>query len=384
MRVPRIIYQMMRVLSAVLPCLSTAERRGLALWVYGAVLAHSACQSAVVVALLAGGLGSANTLRQRLREWLWDSADKRGPQRRAVRVERCFAPLLGWVLRHWRGRRELALAIDATTQGARLTALVISVLYRGSAIPVAWAILPGKQPGPWLEPILGLLQALAPALPRDERWSVLVLADRGLWSPRLWQAIRQQGWHPLLRVQKTITVAPDGGERCRAERLVRRGEAWVGRGRLRAQAPRLAVTLVAVWTEAQSEPWVLVSDLPPERIGIAWYGLRMSIELGFRVLKSLGWQWQKTRRSDPARVARYWLVLAVATLWTLAHGSRAEDATDPPALPVRRLISVFRRGIEGLSRCLLQGRLWRRLPLRPDPWPDPPENLTIIRYGVPP
>ena len=40
-------------------------------------------------------------------------------------------------------------------------------------------------------------------------------------------------------------------------------------------------------------------------------------------IKSLGWKWDKTRRTDPARISRHWLVLAVATLLTLAYGTRA-------------------------------------------------------------
>ena len=65
--------------------------------------------------------------------------------------------------------------------------------------------------------------------------------------------------------------------------------------------------------------------------------------MGFRALKGVGWQWQHTRRTDPARVARHWLVLAVATLWVVAYGTRSEDAQTqgvpparlrtPPALP---------------------------------------------------
>lgn len=57
----------------------------------------------------------------------------------------------------------------------------------------------------------------------------------------------------------------------------------------------------------------------------SWYGLRMWVELGFRALKSLGWQWQRTRRTDPAREARYWLILAMATWWVLAYGTRCQD-----------------------------------------------------------
>jgi hypothetical protein len=399
MRVPSELYQMQSELSVRFPALRPAQQRGLALWVLGAVLARSACQSAVLAALVAAGLARPHALRQRLREWLYDGADKAKPCASEIVVEGCFAPLLGWVLALWRGPRKLALAIDATTHGDWLTALVVSVLYRGTAIPVAWAILPGNTKGPWLDPILGLLERLRAALPVEEGWTVLVLADRGLWSPRLWHGIGKLGWHPLLRVQQTITFAPAcGGQRGPACGLVGPGQAWVGRGGLRAQEPKLTVTLIAVWTAAQKEPWVVVTDLAPEQVGIAWYALRMSIELGFRVLKSLGWHWQHTRRRDPRRVARHWLILAIATLWTLACGTRAEEAEETGQPPARlclppprgsdrprrpRRVSVFRRGLEVFCRCLVRGRLWRRLWLAPDPWPQPPADLQITCHGAP-
>jgi Transposase DDE domain len=274
-----------------------------------------------------------------------------------------------------------------------VVALVVSVLYRGSAIPVAWAVLPGNAPGAWMGPILRRLRRLRPAVPPG--WTVLVLADRGLWSPRLWRRIRRLGWHPLLRVQRRTTIAPDGRERCPAGALVRPGEAWVGRGRLgRPKGRRLTVTLVAAWTAAQEEPWVVVTDLPPDRVGVGWYALRMWVELGFRALKGVGWQWQRSRRTDPARVARHWLVLAVASLWVLAHGTRVEDAHErglPPARlrtppPARartrpRRIGVARLGMQWLRHLLAHGRLWSRLWLAPEPWPQPPPGLAIEVHG---
>ena len=41
----------------------------------------------------------------------------------------------------------------------------------------------------------------------------------------------------------------------------------------------------------------------------------------------MGWQWQRTpaRHGPRPRVDRHWL-LAVATLWVLAHGTRVEEA----------------------------------------------------------
>src|SRR4051794_29826752 len=392
MHVPPQLHPMERALAERLPHLRGPQRRGLAFWVLGAGLAQSACQAAVLAPPLPWA--PYHALRQRLREWLLDGADKAVPCAAQVDVERCFAPLLRRVLGWWQGR-ELALAVDATAHREDVVALVVSVLYRGSAIPVAWAVLPGNAPGAWMGPILRLLRRSRPAVPAG--WTVLVLADRGLWSPRPWKRVRDLGWHPLLRIQRRTTIAPDGGERRPAGALVRPGEARVGRGRLgRPKGPGLTVTLVAGRTAAQEEPWVVVTDLAPDRVGVSWYALRAWVELGFRALKGVGWRWQRSRRTDPARVARHWLVLAVASLTALAHGTRVEDARErglpparlraPPASragtrPRPRRISLVRLGIQWLRHLLARGRLWRRLWLAPEPWPQPPPGLAITVHG---
>jgi Transposase DDE domain len=393
MRLPREYYQMTRTIAAHLPHLRRAHCRGLALWVYGTLLAQSACQNAVITALLTRGAWHA--LRQRLREWLYDGADKADPCRTQVEVTACFAPLLGWVLTWWQGDT-LAVALDATAHGDLVVALVLSVLYRGNAIPVAWAILPANQPGAWMPAILALVQRLQPAVPPP--LTVLLLADRGLWSPRLWHQLLQVGWHPVVRLQNTTSFQPQGQGRRPVRTLVTGpGQAWVGRGiAFKAGAKRQAGTVLVVWDAAHPTPWVLLTDLLPAQIGVCWYGLRVWIELGFRALKGVGWQWQHTRRSDPTRVARHWLVLAVAMLWVLAYGTRAEDAEQqgvpparlvrPPAPPTgrrRRRVSVFRRGLQALRQTLGRGYLWRRLWLVPEPWPEPPPNLLITYHTGP-
>src|SRR4051795_1425772 len=203
MHVPPPLPPMERALAEHLPHLRPPQRRGLALWVLGAVLAQSACRAAVVAAVLPWA--PYHALRQRLREWLLDGADKASPCATQVEVEACFAPLLRWVLGWWRGR-DLALAVDATAHRDEVVALVVSVLYRGSAIPVAWTVLPGNAPGAWMGPILRLLRRLRPAVPPG--WTVLVLADRGLWSPRLWRRIRPLRRPPPLRLPPADTHIP--------------------------------------------------------------------------------------------------------------------------------------------------------------------------------
>ena len=207
MRLPRECYQMQKTIETHLPHLSQAQMTGLALWVCGAILAGSACQNAVASAL--SPWRKWNNLRQYLREWLYDGSDRTSPCQTQLDVTLCFAPLLRWVLAWWYSER-LALAIDPTLKGDQTTAIVISVLYRSCAIPVAWHIRHADQPGSWMDPTVELLQALAPAVP--ENMTVIVLCDRGIASPKLWQQIRDQGWHPGMRYRKNITFCADGGQ----------------------------------------------------------------------------------------------------------------------------------------------------------------------------
>ena len=84
-------------------------------------------------------------------------------------------------------------------------------------------------------------------------------------------------------------------------------------------------TLLACWEEGCDEPWFLLTDLAPHQAEALWYGMRSWIEGGFKLLKSGGWDWQATRMTDPDRVERFWLVLAVATRYVLAVGGEADE-----------------------------------------------------------
>ena len=154
MRLPRECYQVQQMIETHLPNLTQAQLSGLVLWVCGAILAGSACQNAVASALSPWGRWNnlRQYLRQYLREWLYDGSDRARPCQTELDVSLCFAPLLRWVLVWWRSGR-LALAIDPTLKGTDTTAIVISVVYRSCAIPVAWRILRANKPGAWMDPI---------------------------------------------------------------------------------------------------------------------------------------------------------------------------------------------------------------------------------------
>ena len=337
---PPALYDMRQLLKAQLPHLRGHLRAVLALWVEGTRLALNGCQDTVTLALAHRPRGPANphTLRRLQRELLYDDADRieSWGQGQELEVERCFAPLLQWVRSWWvpTGGREMAqeprvLAADPTSKQDELVALVISGVYRQHAIPVAWHIVGAQARESWIDHFFRLLLRLAPAVPATV--PVPVLCDQGLCSRDLWAQIVALGWHPCLRYPPHVTFQPEGQTQRVAVRslITGAGDLWVGTGRAFRAGP-LDSTLIVWQAYGQAQPWVLLTDTPVAQTEPTLYACRNWIEQGFRGLKTvghpLGGKWHKTRRRDPVRVGRHWLVLAIATLLAVAYGTRREDA----------------------------------------------------------
>ncbi len=187
--------------------------------------------------------------------------------------------------------RRLALALDATTLGQRFTVLAISVVYRGCTIPVAWAVVGATTKGAWRPHWEALFRHLQGSVPAD--WTVLVLADRGLYARWFYRHIQMRGWHPFLRINQGGQVRPLEQDRFRPLTSVvpQIGPRWSGQVDCFVSAhSRLRCTLLACWDAPHTDPWLIVTDLPPEVADCAWYGMRAWIECGFRSTKRGGWQ----------------------------------------------------------------------------------------------
>ena len=293
MRLPSETYQIRQTIETHLPHLSKPQLAGLALWVCGAILAGSVCQNAVASAL--SPWRKWNNLRQYLREWLYDGSGRARPCKTQLDVTLCFAPLLRWVLTWWRSGRLApvsstgqALAIDPTLKGDQTTAIVISVLYRSCAIPVAWSIHRATQRGSWMDPTVELLKELAPAVPQE--MTVIVLCDRGISSPKLWKQIcaqsqpptRSGAGTPVCAIGRTSPSAPMVGAGCP---LCASFPVLIQPG-LPAEPPSVPQPPSAVapcsWfgTPSRRNPGSSSPTCLPRKWG--WYALRFWIELGFK------------------------------------------------------------------------------------------------------
>jgi hypothetical protein len=268
----------------------------------------------------------AGRLRQRLREFYYEAEAKRGKKRREVKVEACFADLLRSVLRGWQGKKELALAMDASTLGERFTVLSLSVVYRGCGIPIAWKIIKAGQEGEWRPYWEGLLAALEGAVLPD--WKVIVMADRGLYAAWLYQAIVKLGWHPMLRVKEDLSFRTTGEESFSpmGMRVKRHGRGWKGKGEWSEYGERMEGTVLIRWEKGYEEKLVVVTDLDEKESNAAWYQMRFWIEDEYKDHKSGGWGWEQTKMTDPKRAERQWLARAVAMQMAVLLGGQKEAA----------------------------------------------------------
>jgi len=379
------LYQWNEVVAKHFPHLSKPMAACLALWSLGMILARSCSLTAVAWALNPVLGQKFYTLRERLRDWYREADAKAGDQRSEVDLAVCWAPWLRWVIKDWR-QRQLALAIDATNLGSRFTVLAVSVLYRGCAVPVAWKILRGTSKHSWKPEWTTLLAQFRDVVPSD--WTVIVMADRGLYAKWLFEAIADLGWHPLLRINDQGKFRPEGwhGWRAMKELVPAVGKRWQGRGTaFKNAAKRLNCTLLGYWGEGHREAWLVLTDLPPQAADVCWYGLRAWIEQSFKRLKRGGWQWQYTRMDEPARAERLWLALALATWWLLSVGGEADAEIQAETLAQVpqtersrrrwRLIGVFRHGWNRILAAMMHHD---PLPFgvgNPEPWPSLPVEV---------
>jgi len=79
--------------------------------------------------------------------------------------------------------------MDATSLGDRFVVLAISVVYRGCAVPVAWNVLKAEEKHAWKSEWQALLKRFHGLVPKS--WTVIVLADRGLYANLLCTCLRE-------------------------------------------------------------------------------------------------------------------------------------------------------------------------------------------------
>jgi hypothetical protein len=249
--------------------------------------------------------------------------------------------------------KELILVVDETKLKDKLGVMVVALVYKERAIPLAWRIYRAndaqaypKEGQSWM--IIGLLKQVRAGLKTE--LPVRVLADRGIGtSPLLMRGIMAMGWTFLFRVTKQSKIILEDGRALNFYKQVQKvGESYQASGLVFKKRGRIPAHVRVIWREGGQEPWALVTN-DPNLSG--WeYAQRMWIEEAFRDLKSHGWDLEKASLVSPERMSRLWMILVLAYAWMLLWGAILESLGQTSPLKRRkdgtfvRRWSLFREG----------------------------------------
>jgi hypothetical protein len=289
--------------------------------------------------------------------------------------------LIARLLAGHRGRLELLLdatPTNVTAHFAGIETLCLSLAWHGRTLSLLWQSRKrgaGAHPS-WGTVTDGFFAQVAPLL--STATDVVLMADRGLVGRPLLRRILAQGWHYIVRCERTALIRTPDGSTCTLADLVPAPGAptrcltgvqiFAPRAKLAPEQRhtesrgtwyhvwRRAITtnVVAVWRRGDADPWLLLTDLPATPARCTDYRRRTWEEEGFRDWKSSGWNWQKSRIRLPDRVDRLLLLLALATVWVAVLAQRIIRRGERKRLEAksRRCYSYFQLGLRYIERLL--------------------------------
>lgn len=251
--------------------------------------------------------------------------------------------------------RTLVFIMDGSCVGRGCLTLMLSVVYRGRALPIAWLVVRGRKGHFPEDAHLALLHQLLPLVPPSA--SVVFLGDGEFDSILLQQTLTAAGWQYVCRTARHLPLCCGEEWLTCAELAVARGDVVgvsdVGLTR-QGYGP---VTVIAWWEARFLEPLYLVSNLELVEEACWWYRQRFKIETFFSDQKSRGFQLHKSHLADPQRLMRLLIAACLAYLWLVYLGSVAKR--DGWVGQIHRSdrcdLSLFQLGLRLLEHWLNEG-----------------------------
>ena len=327
---------------------------------------HGRCARhlATLAALISGIVASRSTHLPQIAAKVPDGAKPESRVKRFARwvenaritAEGSFVPYAERLLAHL-AFQTLVLIIDGSVVGRGCVALMIHVVYKGRALPLAWVVRRGKK-GHFPEALhIELMEQVQELIPPGAQ--VVVLGDGEFDGAALQPTLQAAGWWYVCRTGRHVTAAWDGtpfrletvGACIKPGTLVACPQASVTR---RAYGP---VLLLCCWAKGYQEPLYLLSNMDSAEEACRLYAKRFRIETFFSDQKSRGFHLHKSHLSDHERLARLLMAACLAYLWIIYLGAvcTQDDWITIIHRGERCDLSLFQLGLRLLDHLLNEG-----------------------------
>jgi Transposase DDE domain len=214
-----------------------------------------------------------------------------------------FLPYADVLLRHL-ALETVVLVMDGSGVGRGCTALMIPVVYKGRALPLAWRVRQAPK-GHFPEDLhIAVVELMREVIP--EGATVVFLGDGEFDGTALQATLHEAGWSSACRTAMSTTATWDGtpfrldtlGTCLKAGHLIEVQNVQVTR---EAYGPLM---VLCCWAKGYQEPLYLVSNMITAEEACRWYEKRFRIETFFSDQKSRGFHLHKSHISDPQRLSR--------------------------------------------------------------------------------
>ena len=247
--------------------------------------------------------------------------------------------------------------MDGSGVGRGCCALMIHVIYKGRALPLAWVVRQcpkGHAPEALHIALVELVRALVAA-----GTEVVSLGDGEFDGTDLQKTMNESGWFYACRTAKGTVATWEGlkfhldllGGSIKPGRLIELKEVQFTGA---AYGP---VMVFCCWAKGEAEPLYLVSNMSVAEEAIRYYQKRFRIETFFSDQKSRGFNIQKSHIEDPQRLSRLLIVTCLAYIWIVYLGSLCKsDGWQAIIHRGHRCdLSLFRLGLQLLEHFLNEG-----------------------------
>jgi hypothetical protein len=264
-----------------------------------------------------------------------------------------FLPYADVLLRHL-ALQTLVLVMDGSGVGRGCTALMIHVVYKGRALPLAWRVRQAPK-GHFPEELhIALVDLISGLLPAGAQ--VVLLGDGEFDGTRLQQTLQQAGWSYACRTA-TSTVALWAGETFRLDALgscLKPGRLIELKGVHCTREAYGPIMVLCCWAKGYQEPLYLVSNMVTAEEACRLYEKRFRIETFFSDQKSRGFHIHKSHISDVQCLSRLLIAACLAYIWVVYLGSVCEKDEWRPIVHRRKHcdLSLFQLGLRFLEHLL--------------------------------
>lgn len=273
-----------------------------------------------------------------------------------IEVTNYFMPFAQEIVRRL-ADKPIHLVMDASQVGRGCMVLMVGVVYKQRAIPLAWLVYKGKKGHTTAERHIAALELVLPLIP--ETAQVILLGDAEYDTVKMLTWVKHMtNWQFVVRTEPRILLTKDDKTYPIRDILAGYDSRTLMTEVLFTKQTFGPVSVVAWWQPPYQHPLYLVSSLTDADLICRSYALRFKLETLFSDKKGRGFHIDKSHLSDPDRIARLLLAASLAYTWLVYLGVCVKGDEARRSIvdrPNRTDKSLFRLGFDWLKYALTHG-----------------------------